>query len=77
MKLALEASEIYGTVNGIPARLWRGHTESGIEVYTWIVFLRAAHVYDGDDLAREIDAMIASSTTAPIAIAIDRIRQDP
>ena len=77
MKITLEASEIHGTVNDVPARLWRGRTESGIEIYAWIAYLRETHVCDSADLAHELDAVLSADELPPIAIAIDRIRQDP
>lgn len=36
MKVTLESTTLIATVNGVPARIWEGHTESGIPVHAYI-----------------------------------------
>lgn len=36
MKITIECTEKIVNLNGIPARVWEGTTESGVEVYCFI-----------------------------------------
>jgi len=37
MKVQLESTEKIVRLNGVPARLWEGNTESGVAVHAYIV----------------------------------------
>ena len=39
MKIEIESTERIVEFNGAPARLWKGHTESGIPIYCYVVGL--------------------------------------
>jgi len=36
MKIAIESTEKIVTLNGVPARIWEGHTASGIPVHCYV-----------------------------------------
>lgn len=36
MKVKLQATGTIEPINGIPARVWTGHTESGVPIKAWI-----------------------------------------
>ena len=36
MKLTIEATERIVQLNGVPARIWKGTTESGVEVHCFV-----------------------------------------
>jgi hypothetical protein len=39
MKIKLEATGTIEPINGIPARLWTGFTESGVPIKAWVSLL--------------------------------------
>lgn len=46
MKIWLESTDKVVSVNGVPARVWEGTTESGIPVHAFVT--RIATLSDGD-----------------------------
>ena len=40
MHITLEPTATIERVNGVPARLWTGRTDQGIEITAWINFVR-------------------------------------
>lgn len=55
MKLTLEATRIVETINGTtPARVWKGHTETGIEVTCWISVVQVRKDADCSQFEREL-----------------------
>lgn len=54
MKITLEATGTIERVNGAPARVWKGHTESGIEVTCWINIVRVKKSEDCAQFEREL-----------------------
>jgi hypothetical protein len=54
MKLSIEATGTIERVNGHPARVWKGTTESGIEVTCWIPIIRVRRDADNTQFEREL-----------------------
>lgn len=55
MKLTIEATATIERVQGFPARVWKGETESGIEVTCWIPIVRVRRDADNSELERELN----------------------
>jgi hypothetical protein len=49
MKVQLESTTKIVELNGVPARIWEGHTESGIEVHAFVTRIAAK---EGEDLSQ-------------------------
>ena len=60
MKLIIEATGTVETVHGMPARVWKGKTDSGIEVTCWIPFVRVARADDNSQFERELSEVKVS-----------------
>lgn len=54
MKLMIEATGTIERVHGMPARVWKGRTESGIEVTCWIPIIHVAKDADQSQFEREL-----------------------
>jgi sulfopyruvate decarboxylase TPP-binding subunit len=54
MKLTIEATGTIERVHGMPARVWQGRTESGIEVTCWIPIVRVRRDADCSEFEREL-----------------------
>jgi len=54
MKITVEATGQIQTVNGRPARLWKGKTESGVEVRCWIALIEVRKDEDSTQFEREL-----------------------
>lgn len=54
MKITLESSATVERVQGVPARVWRGTTESGIEVTCWIPIIQVRKDADCSQFEREL-----------------------
>lgn len=50
MKITIESTTKLVTVNGVPARIWEGHTESGIPAHCYVTRIAAPNT-PGLDLA--------------------------
>jgi hypothetical protein len=54
MKLIIEATGTIERVHGMPARIWKGRTESGVEVTCWIPIVQVARAADNTEFEREL-----------------------
>lgn len=50
MKITIESTSKIVHVNGVPARIWEGHTDSGIPVHCFVTRIGAPN--DGRDLSQ-------------------------
>lgn len=60
MRMTLEPTGTIDRVNGTPARLWVGRTESGIDITTWVHCVRVRADADAAELERELNEIQAS-----------------
>ena len=54
MKLIIEATGTIERVNGVPARIWKGSTDTGIEVTCWIPIVQVRKDADQSQFEREL-----------------------
>jgi hypothetical protein len=54
MKLIIEATGTIERVQGVPARVWKGKTESGIEVTCWIPIVQVSRDADNNQFEKEL-----------------------
>lgn len=54
MKIIIESTEKLVTINGVPARVWEGHTESGIPVHAFVTRIAAPADADCSQFEREL-----------------------
>lgn len=50
MKLAIDATAVFETVQGTPCRVWEGRTEDGTPVKAWVAILQP-QTHDPERLA--------------------------
>jgi len=55
MKITLESTTKVVTLNGVPARLWEGHTVAGIPVHAYITRIAADAGADQTEFERELE----------------------
>lgn len=71
MKITIESTSKTVWVNGVPARIWEGHTASGIEVHCYVT--RIATPRDGDTSQFEAELQeqrVPSSDVAAIPLRL-------
>lgn len=54
MKLIIEATGTIERVHGFPARVWKGQTETGIEVTCWIPIVQVRKDADCSQFEKEL-----------------------
>ncbi len=54
MKITIESTTKIVDVNGVPARIWQGHTESGIEVHCFVTRIAPPADADCSEFEREL-----------------------
>ena len=54
MKLTLTSTSKIVAINGVPARIWEGHTESGIAVHAFITRVAVHTALDTTEFEREL-----------------------
>lgn len=57
MRITIEATGDIQRVNGVAARLWKGRSESGVEVLCWVTLLGAAAAGDQEAFERELQEL--------------------
>lgn len=55
MQIAIESTTKVVTLNGVPARIWEGHTASGIPVHCYVTRIAVADGEDKSQFERELD----------------------
>jgi len=55
MKITVESTSKVVTLNGVPARIWQGTTESGIAVHCFITRIAADKDDDLSEFERELE----------------------
>lgn len=61
MKITIESTSKVVTVNGVPARIWEGKTESGIPVHAYVTRIAVARDQDCSQFERELEEHRAPS----------------
>lgn len=61
MKVTLESTTQMTTLSGIPARIWEGHTESGIPVHAYVTRIAVASDADTSQFEKELQECRAPS----------------
>jgi hypothetical protein len=54
MKITIESTSKMVTLNGVPARIWEGRTESGILVHCYVTRIAVARDADNSEFEREL-----------------------
>lgn len=54
MKVTLESTRKIVHLNGVPARIWEGHTDTGIPVHCYITRVAVAREEDTTDFETEL-----------------------
>jgi hypothetical protein len=54
MKITLEATSTIERIDGVPARIWKGKTDSGIEITCWISIVQVHKDADQSAFEREL-----------------------
>ncbi len=54
MKLTIEQTSKIVELNGVPARIWEGHTESGIPVHCYITLVAVRDELDRSQFEKEL-----------------------
>jgi len=54
MKIKIESTRKIVHLNGVPARIWEGKTESGIPVHCYITRIAVSHDQDASEFEREL-----------------------
>lgn len=65
MRITVESTSKMVTLNGVPARIWEGRTESGIAVHCYIT--RIAHDLDADSTQFEAELQQTRTPSTDIA----------
>ena len=68
MKVTLESTTKIVELNGVPARIWEGQTDSGIAVHAYVTLIAVHKDDDASQFERELQECRAPS---PAARAID------
>lgn len=54
MRIQIESTEKIVTLNGVPARIWEGQTESGIPVHCYVTRIAVANDQDTTEFEKEL-----------------------
>lgn len=61
MKITIESTSKIVELNGVPARVWEGKTESGIPVHCYVTRIAVERDQDGSEFERELQEHRAPS----------------
>lgn len=61
MKVTLESTSKIVELNGVPARIWEGHTESGIPVHAFVTRIAVDKSWNHEEFERELEEHRAPS----------------
>ena len=55
MKVQLESTDKIVTLNGVPARIWEGHTSGGIACHAYVTRIAVADSLDCSEFERDLE----------------------
>ena len=61
MKITIESTEKIVELNGVPARIWEGHTKSGIEVHCFVTRIAVHRDSNCEEFEKELQEQKAPS----------------
>lgn len=61
MKLTIESTAKIVTLNGVPARIWEGHTETGYPVHVYVTRVASDNAHANAELDRALQESRAPS----------------
>ncbi len=61
MKIQIESTTKIVSLNGVPARIWEGHTESAIPVHCYVTRIAVANDQPHEQFERELEEHAAPS----------------
>ncbi len=61
MRITIESTSQIVDLNGVPARIWEGHTETGIPVHAFLTRIAVAQEADEAQFQRELTECRAPS----------------
>lgn len=67
MKITLESTTEIRELNGVPGRIWQGKTESGVDVYAFIVRVACHRDDDASQFERELIETHVKATQKALA----------
>jgi hypothetical protein len=56
MQIQVESTTKIVDLNGVPARVWEGHTSSGIPIHCFITRIAVEHVQDSSQFDEELQS---------------------
>ena len=54
MEVRLESTDKIVTLNGVPARLWEGHTAAGVPCHAYVTRIAVSNTEDSSEFDREL-----------------------
>ena len=73
MKIQIESTTKVVTINGVPARVWEGHTESGIPIHCFVTRVAVDKNADCQQFERELQECRAPSPELDAVIPLRMI----
>jgi hypothetical protein len=61
MQVQLESTEKVVTLNGVPARIWEGHTAAGVRCHAYVTRIAVSDTEDVSQFERELQEHRAPS----------------
>jgi len=61
MKVQLESTTKIVRLNGVPARIWEGHTAAGVPCHAYVTRIAVANDQDASEFERELQEHAAPS----------------
>jgi len=68
MEITLHNTTKLTSINGVPARIWEGHTASGIPIHCYITRIAVNHLDNCTEFDQELEH---ASPPTPAVMAID------
>lgn len=54
MQVQLESTDKIVTLNGVPARIWEGHTAAGVPCHAYVTWIAVSNSVDSSEFEREL-----------------------
>lgn len=70
MKLIIESTTLLTEINGVPARIWEGQTDTGISVHCYITRVAVKNGLDTSQFERELVECRTPSADVSAAIPL-------
>lgn len=67
MKMQIESTEQITEIGGVPVRVWKGVTESGVDCFVFVHLIAVRNDHDSTEFERDLAEQVPPGRSVPLS----------